>query len=456
MSVADLIAKTVNSIDDRLSQAGRRVKLLWRDDGFFVESAHSAALVSMARRYRIRPLVAAVPGKMSDDLVLSSEFLESVDLAQHGYLHANHAAGPDSKSEYPSTRVVEEVMRELRDGLAKLERVAGAAVLPIFVPPWSAMDVKFLPCLKGAGFRGFSSDGAHGGEAADATFSLTNGVLDITNDDPNHPASIKSVPWLLSTAEDVMVKRDRRTNQPDTFVILTHHQSLKEDGWEFLDAFFRFTSGRETMRWITFRELLAPATTPPQVFLEGGSQAETRASRDHPPVDIDRWNRVKSEQPSWDGRNMLIADHVAPNSSVLDVGAGAMTLKSYLPAGCTYQPVDVVLGCTDTLLANFNTRSIPVIPARYDYVVCSGVLEYIVDVDYFLNIVKQWGERIILSYAILDLSPDIGSRKSNGWFNHFTKDQLEKTFVLCGLRHDVLAKWKSQMIYELTIVADNA
>ena len=409
MSVADLVEKTVNTIDDRLSQAGRIVRLLWRDDGFFVESANSATLVSMARRWQIRPLLSAVPGKMRDDLTLSSEFLESVDLAQHGYLHNNHAADPDSTSEYPSTRDDEEVMRELCDGF----------------------------------------------ELVDATFSVANGVLDITNDDPNHPASIKSVPWLLSAVQDAIVKSDRRRNQPNTFVMVTRHQFLKEDGWEFLDAFFRCTSGRATMRWITFRELVAPATTTPQAFAESGNRPEAPSNRDQPLVDIDRWNRVKSEKPSWDSRNRLIADHVAPNSSVLDVGAGAMTLKNYLPPGCTYQPVDVVLGCADTLLANFNTQSIPVITVRYDYVICSGVLEYIVDVDNFLNIVKEWGKTIILSYAVLDLSPDIDSRKSNGWFNHFYKDQLETAFVLCGLRHKVLTKWKSQIVYELTNDSDS-
>ena len=256
MDVADQVAATVNAIDQQLSEAGRVVKLLWRDDDFSIESKNSALLVSMARRYEIRPLLSAIPGKMSEDRTLSSEFLDSVDLAQHGHLHDSHAADPTMKSEYPSTRDVDEVTRELADDFEKLQRIAGAAFLPMFVPPWSRMDAKFLPCLKRVGFRAFSSYDTHFCECADATFRVTNAALDIANYAPDRQTSIKSVPLLLSVVQNLILKSHRLTNQPDTFVLLTHHKSLRDDGWEFLDAFLRCTTGRGTMRWITFRDLI--------------------------------------------------------------------------------------------------------------------------------------------------------------------------------------------------------
>ena len=125
---------------------------------------------------------------------------------------------------------------------------------------------------------------------------------------------------------------------------------------------------------------------------------ETKTSDFH--TDFGRWELNARQKPSWDGRNQLIASWIPPGSSVIDVGAGAMTLEQYLAPGTDYTPLDVVTRSDRTLRVNFNTYEIPQLTRIHDYAVCSGVLEYIIPVHLFLDTVSKWARHIILSAPV--------------------------------------------------------
>ncbi len=167
-------------------------------------------------------------------------------------------------------------------------------------------------------------------------------------------------------------------------------------------------------------------------------------------TDIRRWERTAREPPSWDARNRVIAAFIPDGASVLDVGAGHGTLRSYLPPACTYQPVDCVPSTDKTILADFNKDLIPAITCTYDVVVCSGILEYIADPAGFLRVVCGWGERVLISYATRESQPDIARRRANGWFNDMAQPELEQLFATLGLDTRQIAEWGSQAIYVLT------
>lgn len=167
-------------------------------------------------------------------------------------------------------------------------------------------------------------------------------------------------------------------------------------------------------------------------------------------TDIRRWERTAREPPSWDERNRVMAAFVPGGASVLDVGAGHGTLRSYLAPGCTYQPVDCVPGTDETILADFNKGRIPVLTRVYDVVVCSGILEYIADPAGFLRVVSGWGDRTLISYAVLESQPDVARRRANGWFNDLAQAELERLFVSVGLHARRIAEWGGQAIYEIT------
>lgn len=166
-------------------------------------------------------------------------------------------------------------------------------------------------------------------------------------------------------------------------------------------------------------------------------------------TDTERWKKVATEVPTWDERNKLIARMIPSGSSIIDVGAGKMTLREYLPEGCTYQPVDCVQGCDETVIAEFNEGIIPQFEQTYDIAVCSGILEYIKSPLDFMRIVSGWADKIILSYAILEFTPAIPNRRGGGWINDMGLIQLDDLFFYAGLNYRIRAHWSRQLIYEL-------
>src|SRR4051812_22017601 len=94
----------------------------------------------------------------------------------------------------------------------------------------------------------------------------------------------------------------------------------------------------------------------------------------------ERWQIWAREWPRWDERNRILAAYIPPGSAVVDLGSGAQTLREPLPAGCSYQPCDLVPGPAPVIPCDLESGRWPVLPRRYDVAVCSGVLEYMPDV----------------------------------------------------------------------------
>jgi hypothetical protein len=154
-------------------------------------------------------------------------------------------------------------------------------------------------------------------------------------------------------------------------------------------------------------------------------------------TNVRKWRKVAfAGPPSWDARNQVIAGFIPAGTSVLDIGCGAQTLKRYLKPGCHYQPCDVVQSSPDVIFCDFNAGIYPDIKERFDWVVCSGVLEYIRKPEVFLRRIPGYGRSLILSYNPLPPGGSKLKRLGNGWgwVNHFKKQALETLFDEMGLK----------------------
>lgn len=167
-------------------------------------------------------------------------------------------------------------------------------------------------------------------------------------------------------------------------------------------------------------------------------------------TDVGRWREVVAETPGWDDRNKLIAGLIPPGSSVLDLGAGAQSLKGYLAPGDDYQPCDLVKAAEGVLPCDFNAGWYPDIHQQYDFVVCSGLLEYVRDIRTFLRIVPTYGRVLIVSYACRQPSESKFARAKHGWLNHFTKTDLQAMFAAAGLNSTEVGVWRGQILFWLT------
>lgn len=153
-------------------------------------------------------------------------------------------------------------------------------------------------------------------------------------------------------------------------------------------------------------------------------------------TNVRRWREVaRNPRPNWDGRNEIIAKLIPAGSSVIDLGCGSQTLRRHLDPSCKYQPCDVIQSTPDVIYCDFNSGIYPNVNVSYDYVICSGVFEYIRNPEEFLKKNSLLGKVMILSYNPLYHVPeDSKIRRLNlDWINHFTKPEVEALFDKVGL-----------------------
>jgi hypothetical protein len=166
-------------------------------------------------------------------------------------------------------------------------------------------------------------------------------------------------------------------------------------------------------------------------------------------TDFSRWQRNASETPSWDERNVRIAALIPDNCSVLDLGAGAQTIRRYLKPNCRYQPCDLVKSSPDVLVCDFNRGRFPQLNGeRFDYVICSGVLEYIRKPQDFLNRIRDYGTNFFITYNVRRDGDSILDRLAAGWVNHMILTELEELFYKSGLRCKTIFRYR---IHEIIV-----
>ena len=137
------------------------------------------------------------------------------------------------------------------------------------------------------------------------------------------------------------------------------------------------------------------------------------------------WKKIEYFDEVWKERIEGMSKFIPTNSEVLDLGCGKMWLKDMVQLK-TYYPVDYCDRGDGSLICDFNLSQFPDIKADVAFV--SGVLEYVVDVDWFIRNIATNTNRCIISYNIDDESQYIVVRKQRGWVNNLTKEELIAIF----------------------------
>lgn len=147
-----------------------------------------------------------------------------------------------------------------------------------------------------------------------------------------------------------------------------------------------------------------------------------------------RWTDAST---TWGARNPSRAEYAAalipPGSHVLDVGAGSMILREFLPAGCRYTPSDIHDRGDGCIVADLNRSEFP--PGRYDVVTMVGVLEYVFDPRFALRCAARSASQVILTYNWFeaDTAETLAVRQTRGWISHLTAPALEAEIFAAGL-----------------------
>lgn len=161
--------------------------------------------------------------------------------------------------------------------------------------------------------------------------------------------------------------------------------------------------------------------------------------------DIERWGQDKSLFSSWNDRTQLLANHIQPNSRVLEFGSAKLVLKAMLPYGCVYYNSDLVSRDKDTLVIDLS-QELPEVPI-VDYIVFSGVLEYLFDVEKVLVHLARFTDNFVFSYATTDAFPEIKTRRFHGWVSDLKKDNVEDLGKALGRKIEIIGFWKQQTLF---------
>ena len=100
--------------------------------------------------------------------------------------------------------------------------------------------------------------------------------------------------------------------------------------------------------------------------------------------------------------------------SLMDIGCGRQECGKMLDKTITYYPVDQHQHLPTTVVKDLNAGEFLEIPV--DVVFCSGVLEYIYDLDSLLEKIRCYGNSVLCSYRNTDTHP----WRHPIWVNHLS------------------------------------
>jgi hypothetical protein len=157
-------------------------------------------------------------------------------------------------------------------------------------------------------------------------------------------------------------------------------------------------------------------------------------------TDLARWSDGANLATQWDGRAEIAGRLIGPAARrVLDLGAGAMALRSFLPEACVYLPADVAKRSDDCLVIDLNQQQFP--DGDFDVVTFLGVLEYIHDPAWPLRMAAKAAPGLVVSYCT-NSSGDTAYRRGLGWVNDFTEAEFEALLAETGWRIESRTDYK--------------
>ncbi len=215
------------ALDDATGR-GETIRFWWRDDDAGRDHPALHRLLDLAQRQDLPLALAVVPAWLDPGAQGIIAAGAQVTVLQHGWAHVNHA-GKGKKSIELGGRAPEEILTELRRGLAILEDAFGSAFLPVLVPPWNRIDSAIFPSLGTNGYCGLSVYGPRKADEIAPGVGLVNTHWD--------PVDWRGTRGFLGE-EAVLGQLCGALSAAEPIGLLSHHLDLDESGWTFLDELF--------------------------------------------------------------------------------------------------------------------------------------------------------------------------------------------------------------------------
>jgi FkbM family methyltransferase len=135
-----------------------------------------------------------------------------------------------------------------------------------------------------------------------------------------------------------------------------------------------------------------------------------------------RWGDAHWLPAGAEERARAAASHIPAGAKVLDLGCGAMVLRTLLSPTCQYTPADFIPRSADTVVVDLNQGQFPA--GSFDAVAMLNVLEFMHQPEATLAKCRNAAATLLLSYD-LHGHGNKRARYERGYFNDFDETKLE-------------------------------
>lgn len=220
----------------------------FRDDDAGWNDQHLYQLLDCFTEFHIPVDLAVIPTQLND--ALTASLLDRyhrrpslLGLHQHGYSHTNHEP-TGRKCEFGASRDLSKQRDDIQQGATLLSSKLGAALDPIFTPPWNRCDASTVAALSALGFRALSRD-------VTATPLDVRGMAEVP----------VSVDWSKHKEGDEIhcaalgARLAEAADSPVVGVML-HHAVMGSADWSALRQFLELVSGHPHVKCLPMRALI--------------------------------------------------------------------------------------------------------------------------------------------------------------------------------------------------------
>jgi hypothetical protein len=240
----------LDSLERALDAAPAPVTFFFRDDDGGWDDARLLALLDAHAEHGVPIDLALIPDAVGPALVAELTRRvgrgDAVGLHQHGRAHVNHEPA-GRKCEFGPARLAVDQYTDIEAGKLRLAQCFGAAVDPIFTPPWNRCTQVTVVSLAALGFAALSRD--RGAEALD-----THGLAEV-------PVSIDwcGRPPARPTLPDLAERGARAARRGAPVGIMIHHAVMDDESRAELGALLALLARHPHARCARMRELYPAA-----------------------------------------------------------------------------------------------------------------------------------------------------------------------------------------------------
>ena len=236
------------------SEEGCRADLWWRDDDATEDGPKLRRLISIAKTNEVPLALAVIPGGVKNNFELQCADFPELAVLVHGLSHKNLAPLGEKKSEFGSYRPVKEMLEDVAAAYEILKARFPDATYPIFVPPWNRIHPDLAVCLPKVNLHGLSRFGPRMSINRIKGLNECNCHVDLIDwrGTRNFVGQEFALNALIS---HLYARRTGAVDAGETTGILSHHNVMDDNSWQFLEELFCRTKGSEGAHWLNMNQI---------------------------------------------------------------------------------------------------------------------------------------------------------------------------------------------------------